>query len=281
MNNEIVSAEQKQAVRQQLSPVMQVLMSEKTRDALISLSPGIDAEGLMARARLLIVEKPDMGECDPGSILLALKKVAASGLSLNGRDCHILSRWNNKKGCKEAQFQIDYKGYIHLAKCAGLGFIKAEIVHERDEFTLGADEHGCHLTHTFRPAAERGKPIGAYSMTKKGKIVDFEWMTEAEIYSARERSSAWTGKKGPSGPWVTDPLEMWKKTVLRRHSKRWQLSPGAKQAIADDDDRMDLGAPEKPKARIVYPTVDTLPAPEAPRLTDGDPTTEEPEEFKW
>lgn len=273
--SELAPVEPKQPVH----PVMRILMSPATRNGLLTIAPKCDPDELMARARLAVVEKPDLADCTPESILLSLKKAAASGFAPSsfGRDWHLVPRWSKDKGAKEANFQIDYKGYIKLAKDNGLGFIKAEIVHEKDDFAMGADENGCHITHVFRPGIDRGIAIGAYSMTKKrGHPADFEWMTKAEILSIRARSPA------KSGPWVTDEMEMWKKTVLRRHSKRWQLSPGAHQAIMDDADRLEIGAIEKPKPRIVYPNAETLPAPEpAMRLTDGEPIPNEKGEFEW
>ncbi len=257
-------------------PVMRVLQSQKTRDGLLAIAPKCDPDELMARARLAVIEKPDLGECTPESLLLSIKRAACSGLSAAsfGRDWYLVPRYNSKVGGKEANFQVGYMGYIHLAKTAGLPFIKAEIVYENDDFRLGADDKGCHIVHEFDPKRDRGPWIGAYSMTKDRKgTVDFEWMTKAEIMAVKARS------KASSGPWITDEGEMVKKTVLRRHSKRWLLSPGAKEAIAADDEIIDhTAAPLVKTSRIVLQEpepVPALPEPSAPMVAD------ENGEFSW
>lgn len=262
-------------------PVMAVLMSEKTESALLALAPDCDAKALMARARLAVVEKPDLGECTPESILMSVKKAAASGFQANsfGRDWHLIPRWNKATRAKEAQFQVDYKGYIHLAKGAGLPFIKAEHVYDRDEFIILTDDKGCHISHSFAPLRDRGEWAGTYSMTKdKRGVVDFEWMTKDEIMAVRALSPA------SSGPWVSHEGEMAKKTVLRRHSKRWRLSGQAKDAIAADDEAVDLNAPVVRKSRIVLEEPAQIPAAaESPAEQSPDPQPEPDEngEFTW
>jgi len=256
-----------------MHPVMRVLMSEKTRAGLLAIAPKCDPDELMARARLAVVEKPDLGECTPESILLSIKRAASSGFAPSsfGRDWYLVPRFNKKVGGKEANFQVSYMGYIHLAKEAGLPFIKAEMVHEKDDFALGADDKGCHIVHNFNPKQDRGPWVGAYSMTKDlYGTVDFEWMTKAQIMAVRARSTA------GSGPWVTDEEEMAKKTVLRRHSKRWNISNSAKEAISADDETMDLSQPMVKTSRIVLeepeapPPAEKLPEPEQERDQNGE-----------
>lgn len=256
-------------------PVMAVLMSEKTKAGLLALDPRCHADAFMASARLAVVEQPSLGNCTPESILLAVKKAAASGLSPNsrGRDWYLVPRGG------AACFQVGYMGYIHLAKSAGLPFIKAEHVHDLDDFVLGADDKGCHIVHSFNPLRDRGKWAGTYSMTKdKHGIVDFEWMNADDINAVRARSAS------SRGPWTTDFGEMARKTVLRRHSKRWRLSGQAKDAIAADDESVDLNAPVIRKSRIVLDEPAQLPAAaESPaeQSPEPQPETDENGEFTW
>lgn len=253
---------------QRVTPSMAILLNQKTKDALKTLDPSCDPEALTARARMLLVEKPALQRCTPESLLLCVKKVAASGLDLNGRDCHIVPRGN------EATFQIDWKGYVKLAKNAGLSTITPFIVHERDSFTLNADgRSGAAFNFTACPMGDRGKPVGALVVARNGQgDIDFEWMTREEILAVKARSPAKC-----SGPWVTDELEMWKKTVIRRMSKRWQLSKEAVQAFSDDDDKLDLGAPVVRTSRII------LDDPEPPKQIEQTAETQPDEkgEFNW
>ena len=54
-----------------------------------------------------------------------------------------------------------------------------------------------------------------------------------------------------SGPWKTDKLEMWKKTVIRRMSKRWLFAKGARGNLIGRRPGWTLGAPVVRKSRIV------------------------------
>ena len=44
------------------------------------------------------------------------------------------------------------------------------------------------------------------------------------------------------GPWVTDFVEMWKKSAIRRDSKMWPLTPETFDAITSDDDQFSRDA---------------------------------------
>ena len=55
-----------------------------------------------------VATNPMLQECDPATIL--------SGALL---EYYLVPCNNTKKGCKDAQFQLGYKGYIHLALRSG------------------------------------------------------------------------------------------------------------------------------------------------------------------
>ncbi len=57
-------------------------------------------------------------------------------------------------------------------------------------------------------------------------------MTADEVDHVRKTYS----KQADKGPWKDSFGEMAKKTVIKRHSKRWDMSPEIRQALNDDDD---------------------------------------------
>ncbi len=252
------------ATQTNVHPTIALLQRDRTKEELALVLPkGMDVEALVSRAKLALLSNPSLLECTPQSILLSVKKSVASGLELNGRDCHLVKYGNT------CQFIIDYKGYIALAKRCGLVTVFAEIVRARDVFRIWTDDMGRHILHEFDVRQERGEVIGAYSMTKdKDGNIDVEYMTVVEINAVKARSKA-----KDSGPWKTDENEMRKKTVVRRHSKRWEISPDFMQAQESDDDAIDAtAAAQVTGGRIVYPEEPITPAAvpeEAPAETDS------------
>jgi recombination protein RecT len=106
---------------------------------------------------------------------------------------------------------------------------QSEIVHQQDVFEIhGFDKPP---THTRNPFATygRGEIIGAYVVVK---TKDGDYLTTAmpitEIYNIRARSAAY---KKSQGPWVTDPGEMIKKTVIKRAYKMWPKTERLDAAI--------------------------------------------------
>ncbi len=78
------------------------------------------------------------------------------------------------------------------------------------------DETGEHLKHRPDLTSDRGPAtlVYAFAKTKDGGTY-IEVMNEEEIEKVKNVS-----KSKDSGPWKTWPEEMWRKTVLRRLSKK-------------------------------------------------------------
>jgi recombination protein RecT len=265
--------------------IVTLLSSEKVRnDMALVIPPGVDVNALMARAKAAVLSSPKLLECDPQSILLAVKKSIGCGLELNGRDCHLVP-FSEKAGngwVKKAQFIIDAKGYIALGLRCGMKLITSELVCERDTFRRWTDDGGRHLLHEPNDREPRGKVIGAFSYTVNAKdTVDFEYMTLAEIDAIKARSA---GAKYGTGPWSTDENEMRRKTVIRRHSKRWDIDTRFKRALEDDDDKL-AELPEVKRAALILPgdpeTSAALPDPAVtPALPE--PAVEAPDDYdEW
>ena len=174
------------------------------------------------------------------SVINAVTNVAAIGISLNParKQAHLVPR--DKKVCLD----ISYIGLVDLATQSGsIVWAKPELVYEEDSFQMG--EPGTMPTHKFNPfSKDRGDVIGAYVVVKtpSGEYL-CDAMSIDEINAIRERSSAWKAykSKGVSCPWVTDPGEMAKKTVIKRASKLWPKNERLNMAIQHLNVELDEG----------------------------------------
>lgn len=174
------------------------------------------------------------------SVINAVTNVAAIGISLNParKQAYLVPR--DKKVCLD----ISYIGLVDLATQSGsIVWAKSELVYSADNFQMG--EPGTLPSHKFNPfAKDRGEVIGAYVVVK---TPGGEYLCDAmgidEINSIRDRSSAWKAykSKGVSCPWVTDPGEMAKKTVIKRASKLWPKNERLNMAIQHLNVELDEG----------------------------------------
>ena len=174
------------------------------------------------------------------SVINAVTNVAAIGISLNParKQAYLVPR--DKKVCLD----ISYIGLIDLATQSGsIIWAKAERVYEADQFQMG--EPGTLPIHKFNPfSKDRGAVLGAYVVVK---TPGGEYLCDAmgidEINSIRDRSSAWKAyqSKGVSCPWVTDPGEMEKKTVVKRAAKMWPKNDRLNMAIQNLNIELDEG----------------------------------------
>jgi recombination protein RecT len=154
------------------------------------------------------------------SVISAVTNVAAIGISLNPakRQAYLVPR--DGKICLD----ISYMGLLDLAIQSGsILWGQAELVFSADRFELaGFDRPPLHNRDPF--STERGEVVGAYVVVKTR---DGDYLTTTmpigEINDIRDRSAAWKGylKTKRTCPWVTDPGEMAKKTVIKRAYKLW------------------------------------------------------------
>ena len=167
---------------------------------------------------------------NPTSAQNAIINVAAIGITLNPAQklAYLVPR--NGGICLD----ISYMGLLHLAADTGsIRWGQAIIVHANDTFKrVGIDKAPLHDVDEF---GDRGEPVGAYCIVKTS---DGDYLTEVmkrdDIHAIRDRSVAWRAwiSKKKSCPWVTDELEMWRKTVVKRGSKYWPKVERLNNAIA-------------------------------------------------
>ena len=179
------------------------------------------------------------------SLKRAVLNVAAIGLSLNP-----MQKWAYLVPRDGAIYlDISFRGYIQLFVDIGaLKWVKAEIVFEKDTFKYqGMNKEPL---HEFDPFGERGAAIGVYCLAKShdGDFF-FDFMTKEDVNAIRDRSQSYKShiKDGKQTPWVTDPGEMWKKTMIKRAQKSWPLTDTRQSArvaeALDVTNDIDFNAP--------------------------------------
>jgi recombination protein RecT len=174
------------------------------------------------------------------SVINAITNVAAIGISLNParKQAYLVPR--DKKVCLD----ISYIGLIDLATQSGsIVWAKSELVYAADNFQMG--EPGTLPKHQFNPfSKDRGEVIGSYVVVKtpSGEYL-CDAMSIDEINVIRDRSQAWKAwiKDKRSCPWVTDPGEMQKKTVIKRAAKMWPKNDRLNMAIQNLNVELDEG----------------------------------------
>ncbi|MBX9404774.1 recombinase RecT [Pseudomonas baetica] len=164
------------------------------------------------------------------SVVNAITNIAAIGISLNPakKQAYLVPR--DGKICLD----ISYIGLMDLAMSTGaICWAQAELVYSADSFVLnGFDKPPTHQYNPF--AKDRGEVIGVYVVVKTaGGDYLTETMSIDDVNAIRDRSSAWKAwiSKQKSCPWVTDPGEMAKKTVVKRGYKFWPKTDRLEQAI--------------------------------------------------
>jgi recombination protein RecT len=166
-----------------------------------------------------VTKNPQLGQCDPNTIIIAACQAVALGLDLNPvlGEAYLVPRWNNAIRANECCFQPGYQGLVKLVRKAGqVVSIRAAIVHEGDTFRYSYTpdlvfEHIPKMQHRGSIANGKGvKAVYAIAKLSNGEMV-IEVMTVDEIEEIRKVS-----KSAQNGPWVSFWGEMSKKTVLRR-----------------------------------------------------------------
>ncbi len=249
------------------SMVDKATMGEKTRIIVDSLSKRIEtleqllpdpmknqAARFIKRAALYFTSNGPLSACTTSSFMTCVLKAAELGLAIDGRLAHAVPFNNKKKDpqtgaetwVKEAQFQVDYKGL--LAVCRRSGIVKdcyAKHVYSGDEFVAYEEDDECHLLHKVNYSqADRGTLLGVYAkIILSNRTWRFEYMTVDEVNKIKARS-----KSKDKGPWVTDELEMQKKTVIKRALKIYCDDPVIGAVLENDDADFDTGETVKTEA---------------------------------
>ena len=187
-----------------------------------------------------VATNPALQECDAGTILSG----ALLGESLNLSPSPQLGQYylvpfnDSKRGCKVAQFQLGYKGYIQLAIRSGqykklnvLAIKKGELIkydplNEEIEVNLIEDEE----------ERENAETIGYYAMFEytNGFRKSLYWSKSKMEKHALKYSKGYAAHKGYTF-WEKDFDGMAYKTMLRQLISKWGImSIDMQQAVEKD-----------------------------------------------
>ena len=155
--------------------------------------------------------RPALEVCSHDSIVKSLLDMTLQGLSPAKDQCYFIVYG------KELQMQRSYFGTVAAVKrLDGVKKVRAEVVHEKDDFEIGANEDMELVVKRFVPKFENqdNQIIGAFAMIKTDEGTDFTVMTKKEI----NQSWAQTRQKNNKVQ-QNFSQEMAKRTVLNRAAK--------------------------------------------------------------
>lgn len=186
------------------------------------------AQRFIASITSAVATNPALQECDPPTILSGALLGESLGLSPSPQlgQYYLVPFQNNKKGCKDAQFVLGYKGYVQLALRSGYykhlnviavkagELVRFDPLTEEVEINLNPDEL----------ARENSASIGY--------LATFEYLNgfRKTIYWSRDKmeahalcySKGYAAKKGYTF-WEKDFDAMAFKTMLRQLISKWGI----------------------------------------------------------
>lgn len=228
-----------------------------------------------------VAVNPTLQECDPSTILSGALLGESLGLSPSPQlGQYYLVPFNNaKKGCKDAQFQLGYKGYIQLALRSGyykhlnvLAIKKGELI-KYDPFTEVIE------VNPIQDEIEREKAptVGYYAFFEylNGFRKCLYWSREKMEAHALQYSKGYSAKKGYTF-WEKDFDGMAYKTMLRQLISKWgvmsvDLQTAIEADFANDDvDNQFVSPSEEIPFNEPQPEVEIIPPVEAEILSMED-----------
>lgn len=234
------------------------MLQSSMRQIEAALPKHLTPERMIRTALTAFRQSALLAKADPKSVLAAVFIAAQLGLEVgvNG-ECYLLPFWNARERRYDCQLIVGYQGYIKLARNTGMiESIETRVIHDGDTFEV---EYG--LTPRFRhvPVDREGdrNPVGAYCIARfVGGGLHIEYMTWREIMAIKARSPSKNKEGKITGPWVTDPEEMARKTVVRRARKYWPQSVELATANVYDGHSATLSVEQLMGPPEVVPSVD-------------------------
>ena len=236
--------------------IKELLQSDEFAEQVAKAAPTyLTPERLIRVAETTMKRTPELENCTQATLFRCILDCASAGIEPDGQHAYLIPFKN------ECTLIISYKGLLALARRNGVN-ATSKVVRENDLFEVIEDDGtgSTQVKHQVDYTKPRGDLVCVYSRAKWSQdgfdFLDYEVMTRDECEAIRKRSKA-----GQSGPWKTDFDEMCRKTVIRRHSKRWPLSPEVQHSLEKDDDAPDFNKKFN-AAKPIFNTPVELPEPD-------------------
>lgn len=254
---------------QEQRPKFSVMISTPGYQKLINntLKDPKRAQRFIASITSAVATNPVLQECDPATILSGALLGESLGLSPSPQlGQYYLVPFNNaKKGCKDAQFQIGYKGYIQLALRSGYykrlnviavkagELVRFDPLSEEIELNVIQDEQ----------AREKAPATGYLAMFEylNGFTKTIYWSREKMEAHALRYSKGYAAKKGYTF-WEKDFDAMAFKTMLRQLISKWGIMSIDLQTAFEADIQQDADYVQAEEATLPIVQSDIVDAPE-------------------
>lgn len=213
-NNSVMQNQKSRGIIEKVSDRIEAMKDEEG----LALPSNYSAQNALQAAALKLQSvkgrdgRPALTSCTQASVATALLDMVIQGLSPAKNQCYFIVYGN------ELQMQRSYFGTIAaLKRLDSVEDIDAQVIHQGDEFEIGADETGHIIVTKFKPSfANLDKPIkGAFAFIKltNGRT-DYTVMTKAQI------DVSWSQSRNRQNK-VQDKFsdEMAKRTVINRAAK--------------------------------------------------------------
>lgn len=188
-------------------------------------------------------KNPKLAQCDPRSVVNAIRQAAETGLMPDG----LLGHAYLVPYKTECTLIPGYKGYIDLARRSSeIADFRAECVYEGDQFsyTKGLTPTLTHQPNEDNPQDNDKQITHVYCVVKtRGGVPDFEVWSRAKLEGhAKKFSAAYRAGKQDS-PWFTNWKEMAMKTLIRYMVNRGRVPLSVEvRKLAMQDELIDHSA---------------------------------------
>ena len=232
------------------------------------------AQRFIASITSAVATNPALQECDPPTILSGALLGESLGLSPSPQlgQYYLVPFQNNRKGCKDAQFVLGYKGYVQLALRSGYykrlnviavkagELVRFDPLTEEVEISLNPDE------------------LSRENSASVGYLATFEYLDgfRKTIYWSREKmeahalrySKGYAAKKGYTF-WEKDFDAMAYKTMLRQLISKWGIMSIELQTAFEQDfvqpsedyvEAAEIALPDPQEGAVEEPAPDNLEA---------------------
>lgn len=218
-----------------------------------------------------VAVNPELQNCDASTVLSGALLGESLGLSPSPQlgQYYLVPFNNTKKGCKDAQFILGYKGYIQLALRSGY-YKKLNVISIKEGELISYDPLNEEIDVNLiqdELEREKAKTTGYYAMFEylNGYSKKIYWSRQKMEAHAEKYSKGYAAKKGYTF-WEKDFDAMAYKTMLRQLISKWGVMSIELQTAYEQDSVGQMSDDD-------YITVEDVPAATSTELTEK--TTEE------